>query len=172
MLVGERIAMNHDWIERQKKLLNGRISWTNGHKRLNYCSMRSDPNFLVLLFQFLFQHHTHIITLKIPQILNLSYASGNSYYYNIAKNQKCGRKLSESGKRRSSKLLVIFQELLRNHSSFLHACHTWSTLTCLFNILTLKKYDFKREFSLEKRLSVSHQNTGGFWYSLDRASLW
>jgi hypothetical protein len=29
--------------------------------------------------------------------------------------------LSESGKRRSSKLLALFQELLRSHSSFLHA---------------------------------------------------
>jgi len=67
------------------------------------------------------QHHPYIITLKIPQILNLSYASGSSYYYNIAKNQKFGRKLSESGKRRSSKLLALFQELLRSHSSFLHA---------------------------------------------------
>jgi hypothetical protein len=70
------------------------------------------------------KHHTYIITLKIPQIVNLSYASGSSYYYNIAKNQKCGRKLSESGKRRSSKILVLFQELLSNHTSFLHACHT------------------------------------------------
>ena len=70
------------------------------------------------------QHRTYIITLKIPQIVNLSYASGSSYYYNVAKNQKCGRKLSESGKRRSSKLLVLFQDPLRNHSSFLHAYHT------------------------------------------------
>jgi len=159
-------------VERHKKLINGRISWTTGHKRLNYWSMRSDPSFLVLLFQILFQHHTYTITLKIPQILNLSYASGNSYYYNIAKNQKWGRKLSESGKRRFSKLLVLFQELLRNHSSFLHACHTRSISTCLLSILTWKKYDFKREFSLEKSLSGNHQNTGGFWCLLDRASLW
>jgi hypothetical protein len=79
------------------------------------------------------QHHTYIITLKIPQTVNLSYASGNSYYYNIAKNQKCGRKLPVSGKR-SSNLLVLFQELLRNHSSFLHACHISSTTTSLLNI--------------------------------------
>jgi len=70
------------------------------------------------------QHHTYIITLKIPQIVNLSNASGSSYYYNTAKNQKCGRKLSESWKGRFSKLLVLFQELLRNHSSFLQARHT------------------------------------------------
>lgn len=82
---------------------------------------------------FYFTHHPashlhhHFKYTCIPQILNLSCASGSSYYYNIAKNQKCGRKLSESGKRRSSKLLVLFQELLRNQRSFLHACHTWST---------------------------------------------
>lgn len=69
------------------------------------------------------KHHASNISLKISGFLNLSYESGNRYYCNIANIQKCDRKLSARGKKRSSKLLVLFQEPLRNHSGFLYTCH-------------------------------------------------
>jgi hypothetical protein len=43
------------------------------------------PKLLGAVISDTIQHHTYIITLKIPETLNLFYASGSSYYYNIAK---------------------------------------------------------------------------------------
>jgi hypothetical protein len=102
MLVGERIAVNYDMGWEAYKVAKRIEKLDNRPQAVEPLQHAIRPNLLGAFISDTIQHHAYIIALKIPQILNLSYANGSSYYYNIAKNQKCGRKLSSCGKRRSS----------------------------------------------------------------------